>query len=506
MALFGKKKGKGDDDTGETPNGDEAPKLRPPAPDKATSFFNHARTVEATGNIEYALTLWIRGLRQDPSDIGALEKVANLSNHLSQQNKGKISKDVLKATQHEDASYKAIDKWLEALVQWGYKVKGAAQAVRATELTHSLGLEEQAYWIGEKALRVATQDPKPSKDLLIKLMEVFGKIHAFDLAVQAGDAAVRVDPADGQLAAQVRNMSAQATMSSGGYDTTGEQGGFRKNIKDLDAQAKLTMEDQISKSAETIDSLIASAKADFESRPDDPHAINKYAEYLLQRGKAETEDEKTAERLLLRGFEITKQYKFRLAAGKVKLRRNRRILDQIKAAVEAKPDDAELRHKLEAAQSKFRDMEIAELTAAVENYPTDLSFKYQLGTKCFEAGRYNDAIPMLQQAAGDAKVRARAQGMLGKAFLRVDFADGAVETYREALSSHPVHTDDLGMDLRYGLMTALEAKARGDRDAKAAEEAEKIAASLAIEQFNYRDVRERRTALKQLVTELRNAG
>lgn len=512
MALFGKKKGKPETEAGSTDQaGSTAPaethaKRKPIEPDKASKFFGHARTVEETGNIEYALQLWIGGLRQDPSDMHALERVANLAHHLSEQGKGKISKDVLKAAQSDDPSFKAVDRWLDALVQWGYNVTGPMQAVRATELANALELEEQAYWIGERALRVAEQADKPSKELLVKLMEVFEKIRAYDLAVRAGDTASKLDPSDGVLAARVRNMSAAATMSSGGYDKTGEAGGFRKNIKNLDAQRKLDMEDRIVKTEETVDALVASARAEYEANPKDPVVIQKYARRLLERANPESNDEDTAKRLLIHAFELTKQYRFRQEAGKVHIRQARRTLDRYRDAAEADPMNEDAQRAYDAAKRKFLDLEIAEYRAAVENYPTDLTLKYELGRRCFAAALDDEAIPLLQAASSDAKVRSRALGMLGQAFLRIDYTDEAILSYRQAAESHPLTTDDLGMELRYGLMVALEAKARAERDATAAREAEKLASGLALEQFNYRDLRDRRQALKQLVAELKDAG
>ena len=58
------------------------------------------------------------------------------------------------------------------------------------------------------------------------------------------------------------------------------------------------------------------------------------------------------------------------------------------------------------------------------------------------------------------------------------------------------------MDLRYGLMTALIAYARANQDLDAAREAEKIAGGIAIKSFSYRDIREQRDQVKQLVKDL----
>ena len=42
-------------------------------PAKAKAWFERATTVHETGNVEYAMTCWLSGLRFDPANIPALE-------------------------------------------------------------------------------------------------------------------------------------------------------------------------------------------------------------------------------------------------------------------------------------------------------------------------------------------------------------------------------------------------------------------------------------------------
>jgi len=504
VALFGKKK-KGDEV--EVPVEDEAVPLDVSTlqvqPDKARQFFERAKTVEQTGQHEYALTLWIGGLRLDPSTMDGMEKVVNLAAVVAAANKGKPTKDTLAATVSGKSEHKVVDRWMDALVRWGAKPTDALAAVRATELASKLNLAEQAYWIGERALRVALGDKKPSKELLVKLMESFQTIGAYDLAVQAGDAAYRLDPADSALSAQVRNMSAQATMTRGGFDQAGE-GGFRKNIRNADKQRQLEEGERIVKTEEVKDRLISEAEAEFQRRPEDLPVLQNLAKRLLDRGRPEDEDR--AKKLLMRAHEQSGQFRYRMEAGRIHLRQAARTLDQYRLNAETKPEDAEAQSKFAEARSKFLEMEVKEYKSIVLEYPTDLRYKYELGRRYYELEKYDEAIPLLQDAANDSKVRPRALGMLAQAFARIDFLDEAVETYRSAVESHPIPDDETGMDLRYGLMSTLRAKAEQDRDLTAALEAEKIASGIAIKQLDFRDIREQRTALKELVKSLRDSG
>ncbi len=507
VALFGKKK-KGDEGEAEGSADAEVEQLDVGTlqvqPDKARQFFDRAKAIEQTGQNEYALTLWIGGLRLDPNHEPAMEKVVGLASLVSQKNKGKPTKDSLAATQGGKAEHKVINKWLDALVRWGAKLNDPIAAVRACELAGKLSLGEQTYWIGEKALRIALNDKKPSKELLVKLMDAFSKVGAFDLAVQAGDAAVRLDPADGPLSAEVRNMSAQATMSRGGFDQTGEKGGFRANVKDADKQRQLEEGERLVKTDEVKDRLVNEAEKQFQERPDDMPSMQQLVRRLLERGRPE--DEERAKKLLMRAYEQTKQFGFRLEAGKIHLRIAARTLEQYRLNAEAKPDDAAAVGKYKEARTKFLQMEVSELKATVAEYPTDLRYKYELGRRYYSLELYNEAIPLLQDAASDSKVRARALGMLARSFKEIDFVDEAVQTFRDAVEAHPIPDDETGMDLRYGLMESLRAKAEEEQELEAAKEAEKIASSIAIKQIDFRDIRDQRVSLKELVRTLRDSG
>jgi hypothetical protein len=409
--------------------------------------------------------------------------------------KGKPGKEMLKAVEGRNPA----DRYVQALLAWGLKIGEPGLAVKAVQAAAKLGLGEQAYYIGQQAMRLV--HAKPRKDLFVKLMEAFSHVQAYDLAVQAGDAAVRLDPADAQLATDVKNMSARQTMSKGGFDQTGQEGGFRSNIRDAEKQRQLDEAERIVKTEGTIDRLLADAEAAFLSRPDDIPTIQNLAKRLLERGRPE--DEQRAIRLLLKGFETTRQFRFRQDAGKIRLRQFRRSLLKYKDNAEANPDDEKAQQDYASAQAKVFNFEVAELKASVEAYPTDMSLKFELGKRYAEAGDHDQAIGLLQEAKGDARYRGQALALLGRAFQSMGWHDEAIATFHQALDGKAQFNEDLRLDLRYGLMCSLASKAELERDLAAAEEAEKLASSIAIEQFSYRDIRDRREQLKKLVLELK---
>lgn len=467
------------------------------SPKKAKAFFDHAKTVHESGNYEYAMINWLKGLGKDPTSMYGLNAFLKSSEVYAAETK-KGSKDTKKAL----GDFKGdVGKYLSALYEFGMKRYDTSNAIKVTSAAAKIQLTEPTKMLGEHALKLVQNDPKAKKDMYVKLLDAFEVAGAFQLAAVAGTSAQSLDQSDGELQVRVRNMLAQNTMSSGGYDND-EEGGFRKNIRNADKQLELEQQDSLAKTDSTKDSIVERTAAEYKARPDDLPSLNTYAEALLARGKGS--DELKALNLYSKAFKETGTFRFRKMAGEIQVKRARRTLAKYKAAAEASPNDAELNEKYAKASKQFASLELAELKLQVENYPTDLSLKYMLGRALFARGDYHESIEQFQHAQNDPKIRRTVLNLIGQAFRKLGgWEDAAITTFEQALEGLSDETSELGMDIRYGLMDSLQAKAEKDREIEPAQRADKIAASMAIQQFNYRDVRERREQIKKLLLELK---
>lgn len=508
MALFNKKK-KEDEAT----EGAEYVEKTAEAPDeafsekKAAGFFKHAKAAHDSFNYPYAMTLWLNGLRQYPMSMEGLEgflSSAMTFNGSDQDEKAK-KKDLKESRQGVNSKGRQ-GKYVLSLFDFGTNPTDLGAALKAAENAAALTCREAAQYIATHAFKLAAADPKKQKkDVYIRLMDAFENIEAFDLAVQAGNSAMILDRADGDLANRVRNLGAKATMNKGGYDSVGEEGGFRKNIRDADKQRQLIESDQIGKTEDTKDRLVADAEAQYKERPDDVGTIEKYGRALRERGK--NADELKAMALYTKAYKDTGQFKFRQISGEIQVRRARREVSKARQALEAAPDNAEAKQKLEGAAKALLDLEMSELKLQVEKYPTDLGIKYELGKRYAQAGQHNEAIEQFQLAQEDAKIRRHVLLAMAHAFIALGgWLDEAIETFRGALDGLADEKSDLGMEIRYGLMAALHEKGESGKDLGAAEEADKLAAGIAIQSFGFKDIRERREKIKALIIELKSGG
>jgi tetratricopeptide (TPR) repeat protein len=492
MAIFGKKS----DDSTKGP-ADGALEF---SPEKAERFFKHARSMVDATNYEYAIQLWLSGLRFHPNSMEGIEGFFGTVPRFLDDPAGKkgISKEVQKAVSGKTD----VDKYLAAMLEWALKPMDPSLAVRATEAASKLVLAEPTLWMGERAFGSVLRDKKVRKDLLLKLVEAFQKVGSFDKAVAAAEQALKVDPTDGNLNATIRSLAAQATMNRGGYEQTGEAGGFRQNIRNLDKQRQLEDADRIVKTEETIDRLILAAKQEMEARPADLPTIEKYCKLLLER--ARPADEELAHATFMKTSKEFKQFRFREMAGDIRIRQERRKISELKEMLDGAPDDDMVRRMYDQHVEDLNKLEVGEFKLRVEAYPSDLVRKFELGKRLFVAGDLDGAIGLLQEAQNDPKNRVASLMYLGQAFVKIDYVDEAIETFRRALDSREI-SPETTLELRYYLVTALQAKAESTRDITTAEEAEKIAASITAQQFAYRDIRARRDAVKKLVNEIRAA-
>lgn len=472
-----------------------------PEPAKARKFFERARAVHDSTNYEYAMTLWLQGLRLDPTSVEGLEsywKSASEFMNSAARPKGP-TKDQVSAFSGKEP----VDRFLLGLLMWSTKPLDYSSGLKAFESAVKIGMTDSGAWVGKRVLGIAGEDPKAKKDLFVQLMRLFQQAGAFDQAVNSGEIACRLDPTDARLAADVKNLAAQATMKKSGYEegTAVEAGAFRRNVKDISGQRVVEEEERIVKTEEVQLRAIERAKADYEARTKDVSAIQKYARLLLERGAVE--DEKLAYAILVQGYKETENYRFKALAGDLNLRVARRQVREIREAANADPTNAEKKMQASKVERQLCEMEVKEFEERVVHNPTDLQLRFELGQRLLQIGQDEKAIEQLQQARGSPGILTQVLMGLGVAFGRLGWLDEAEQSYREAIASHPVLTDDLAAELRYGLMEVLQRKGTDGRDAAAADEAFKLAAGIAVQRIGFKDIRARRQQLQDLVKSLK---
>ena len=220
--------------------------------------------------------------------------------------------------------------------------------------------------------------------------------------------------------------------------------------------------------------LIDKAHRAFEQDRDSPEALKRLIDLLCRR--EDEADELRAIGILVTEFKRSNDYRWKVMADDLRMKQLGRGVREL-----TKGGDKDAIKEQRIKQLRF---ELGVFKERTERYPTDHRLRFEYGVRNFQAGRYDDAIPMFQSARTDPKNRAECGMYLGRCFLRKKYHDQAVEALSGAIEDHQFGDDDLAKTMRYWLARAQEKG--GDVAA-----ARKTYGNLLQLDYNFGDVRAR---------------
>jgi tetratricopeptide (TPR) repeat protein len=478
LALFPRKK-----------SDDEPDDAFIPQPEKARKWFEHANTQIESGQCRTAIIYYATGIAFDPACIDGHAGMLQAAIGNRQANGKRLSRGDLKNIGgHADMIAFAV---AEAL--WMSDLENGGLAVKAIQAAATAGQFEAGVFLAPHVLGIVSHWKKMSKGPLVAVRDACSIVGAWDEAMTAGQLALEQDPSDAALDASIKDLSAQRAMSKGGYEeAAGEEGGFRSFVKDMDKQRALEEDESIAGVGGGGDRVLARAKAAFKEAPEVPENVNKFGNLLRRAG--DERSLKMAEEVFMRGHETTGEYRFRMAAGDIRIQRFRNRLRRMQET----GDDA----KMAQLKTQLLDFESKEFTERSERYPTDRHVRFQLGEIARQRGDTETAMGCYQKAKDEPRLRSRAGHRLGLCFATEGWHAEAVAEFREVLSRIDATESDLELEVRYDLMLALIEASRLDKSEELAREALDICSGIARKDITYKDIRERRREIDDLVRSL----
>ena len=450
---------------------------------KAQRFFEQGQKVANTGNFDYAIEMYLQGLGVDPENTEAHQQLRDISlkrKASGGKSLGMFEKMKLKKTSKEDK-----ENLLNAEKVLCYDPGDVGTMLALAQAAHRAGFYDTAMWIGKITLDANVTAPKgPDYNIFITLREIYKSLHAWREAVEACSWAAKMKPDDMDLQKELKDLGAQLTMHVGKYES-GKS--FRDSVKDMEGQRKLMVADTDVRTMDMLQQQIVDAKKEYEAEPNEPGKINKYVDAL--RKTESMEHENLAIEVLEEAFKRTGQFRFRKTLGEIKIAQLGRMERTMRQALQADPSDADLKKQYAQFLAEKTQEELAEYTLWAENYPTETAFRFNAAQRLFMLKRFDEAIPIFQNARQDPKYRIEASTLLGRAFMEAGFPDEAVDTLREASEAYQVKGDPKSIEMTYYFARALEAK--GDTAA-----AIKQYSQVAQWNFNYRDVQVRIKSLR----------
>ena len=468
-----------------------------PQPDKAEKFFAHAKTASQTGNHEYALMLYAKGLRFDPRSIERHEEFYRIAIAHYQAGGTPAAKEQIRELEGPGP----IEKFVQAEYIWGRDPLNMDNCFRLLETAGKASQLAFGAWIAPKMLDLLRKQKKQTKAMWLKAKTLFSGVEAFAEGLACIEQALIVDPSDVKLETEFKDLTARNAIKAGGYDRAlGGGGNFQAMVKDQDKQQELQDAASISASEDTLQRAIERAKAELEANPMSAEVVQKLGTLLRRLGTEESENEAAA--MYMAAYERLSEYRFKMFAGEIRVSHKRRAVEAARKRVEADPEDEAARAEFKAIRAEFLDLERSELRERQKNYPTDRSIKFELWRIEFELKNYDEAMAAFQSCKDEAKLRIASTHFLGKCFAAEGWHSEAIGEFREAITGLGAGESERELPIKYDLMLSLMALARAEENSAYARDAGEICSAIVRKDISYRDIRQRRKEIDTLLKEL----
>lgn len=444
---------------------------------KARAFFERAKKAAETNNFDYAIDMYVEGLSYAPE---ALEEghLPLFEVALHRQGKGGRKPSMVEKVKHMRGKTP-----LEQMLNAEYLFTKDPQHLPYAETMLKASLEgdykKTAHWIANLIFQTNNTYEKPLVQTYILLKNSYAALGEFDKAVAACQRALRLRPHDGELAEDFKNLSAELTMVRGKYDTEVD---FRESIKDRREQDKLHAQSSVVKTDDYRLSAVQDARKKLAKDPYLPMNIFNLADALsdLENDKAENE----AIELLENTYKARDDFSFKQRADQHRIKQLRRKIREAKASLDANPNISEARTRVEELTLQLNNTEMEHYRLTMENYPTDLQAKFEFAVRLARNKKYNEAIPLFQEAQKDPRRKIASMNMMGFCFFMKGWFQDAIDVFTQALDSYEIKDDAAGKELRYNLARAYEEQGN-------TEKALEIYRKLAQLDFAYKDVSQR---------------
>ena len=453
--------------------------------DKARIFFERARKVAETNNFDYAIDMYLEGLRCAP-DAAQEGHVELRELALLREVKGGKKPSMVERVKFLRGKT-ALERMLNAEYLFAKDPDHLPYAEAILKAAVSGGYKKTAKWIADLLFQANNAVSKPSLQIYLLLKDSYLAIGQSDRAVVACQFAAELRPDDGDLAEEAKNLEAELTVTKGKYD---QEGDFRQSIKNRESQEKLQAQERFVKTEDYRLSAVEDARKALAAEPDLPRNTFNLA-YALSDLQNDEHDNEAIE-LLRNAYKTKSDFSFERQAGRTKIKQLKRKIREAQTALEAEPDDAQARSRAEELSAQLDSFELEHYRLCVENYPTDLRAKYEYGIRLLRNKQYDDAIPLFQEAQKDPRHKILSMNKIGLCFFLKDWLPDAIDVFIRAIDSYEIKGDDIAKELRYNLARAYEEQSE-------TEKAMEIYRKIAQFDFAYKDVHQR-------VDKLRNEG
>jgi len=262
---------------------------------------------------------------------------------------------------------------------------------------------------------------------------------------------LEVKPGDRKAQREMEHLTAQAAIHEGAWERTEA---FSEHLAKAPAEAERAS-DEKPLSADELAALIREVEAHVDGNPDDVDGRKRLADLYTRRGDyAGAAGQYEALRAIdPENLDYAEQH------GNLVLRTFDMKIEQARKTLEATPDDAEARGKLEALTRERASFGVEEFRRRLRRRPTDRLVRLSLARYLIDAGEPDDALREFQQCQNDHRFRAEALHGMGRCLEAKGMTDFAIDQLRKAQLAAPPGSATF-LEISYELGRMLEKQQR----------------------------------------------
>ena len=451
----------------------------------AQGCFASADDSARRNNYGYALTMYFEGLRYTPDDVERGHKPL-FETAMRQKMAGKAGGWGAKTARMKANMLEMTGKKKEAFIELEKAMCGApdnhSDLAALAQRAHNLGYRKTAIFFADRTLENCQRDNKLIDSVCTQMAEIYESNGNYTQAMKCLQQAEMLDKTgSGRHMKRIRDLAARTTI-----DKTDAEADFRNNVANKDQaqesarQQVVTAEDELVQKAEQM------AKG-LEQTPNDLNLMITVGDTYARAGR---DQEAMKYYRKARAASGGADYRIKVKMDDLKMREFRQKIRDNEEKLREKADDEQLKTERKELIERRNQFELEVFKERVDEYPTDMGMRYELGVRFYRAEMINEAIAAFQMATRDPKRKIDALNMLGKCFFQRNLSPEAAAQFRAAIEAHELQGDALWKELRYNLALTYEKM-------KKLSDAADCYSEIVMSDFQYRDAADRLAKIRE---------
>jgi tetratricopeptide (TPR) repeat protein len=427
------------------PAAEKAPAVPAPSAEHrriAMAQFERANQVINNGNYDYGIQLLLTCCKLDPANLiyrQALRRIEKVKfkDHMQGSKLALLTlgpiRAKLKSAKRSREFLKALEYGEELLAKDPWDT--AAQLDMA-EAANGAGLGDLAIWILIQARQKDPNDATVNRTLA----ELYEKRGNFTQAISLWELVAKANPTDIEARHKAKDLAASHTIRRGQYDDVPGRVDRLKVGTSAAPPSKPLNPEEARRAAVTarVDREMITLRKRLETDPTNPSLYIQMAAVYRRASDFEKATDALREGLAATGNDF--QLIIELAELEVEPFRNDLNLTEDK--LRADPENEELRKIRINLLKEVNSRELEIYRRKADRYPTEMSYRLEMGMRLLRGGQVDEAIRELQQARTDPRFQWRALLYLGHCFKARNNWRLAQRNFEEALKLLPPNGED----------------------------------------------------------------